>query len=338
MSATSQLTTFSDMVTELQNRVRLETGKSATENQIKRSINLALHDVHVGRFEKFPWCERHATLVTQPEYTTGTIAVTKGGTTLTGTSTLWNTANDFSANNMRVGGKIVIDGKEEVYEITAVGSDTSATIGSTFIETTVTAATYVYFEDEYALASDFFRPFDMQYFDEAQSIELIGRREFRMRYPRNKTTGKPLIGSIFDKNFSSSTTPVRKIVFWKPPSEAVLLPYNYLTDQLGVDASGNGLTSLVSDSDEPTMPLQYRHVIVLGALHRWYRDKKNDTRSQEALAEYLDVLGRMIADTEIGSSRPQLRPRVSAYKASAKRPYRGKGSRYVTGTRFDEMR
>jgi len=338
MSSTSQPVDFSDLYTELTNRVRMQTSKTATETQAKRAINLALHDIHLGRYEKFPWCERHATLVTQPEYTTGTVAITKGATALVGTSTAWATANDFSANNMRVGGKIVIDGKEEVYEITTVTDDTNAVIGSAFIETTVTAATYVYFEDEYALASDFFRPFDMQYFDEAATIELIGRREFRMRYPRNRTTGKPLVGTIFDKNFASNTIPVRKIVFWKPPKAAVLLPYNYLTTQLGVDATGAGLTSLSADADEPTMPLQYRHVIVLGALHRWYRDKKNDTRSQEVLLEYTDVLGRMVSDTEIGSSRPQFRPRVTNYKSSAARPYRARGSRYVTGTRFDEIR
>ena len=338
MSSESQLTTFSDIYTDLLNALRIDTSQTSTVTQCKRAVNKAIHDIHVGRTEKFPWCERRATLITQPEYTTGTVAISKGSTSLVGTSTAWATANDFSANNMRVGGKIVIDGKEEVYEITAVGSDTTATLGSSFIETTVTAATYVYFEDEYALASDFFRPFDMQYFDEAHSIELIGRREFRMRYPRNRTTGKPLIASIFDKNFASNTTPVRKIAFWKPPSAAVLLPYNYLTNQLGVDSSGTGLTSLSSDDDEPTMPIQYRHVIVLRALFTWYRDKKNDTRSQEALAEYQDVLSRMIGDTEIGSSRPQFRPRVAAYKSHAARPYRTRGSRFVTGSRFDELR
>ena len=49
MSATSQLTTFSDLYTDLQNRVRVTTGVTATENQAKRYINIALHDLHLGQ-------------------------------------------------------------------------------------------------------------------------------------------------------------------------------------------------------------------------------------------------------------------------------------------------
>src|SRR5262245_54119168 len=41
---TRQLTTFRDLYLDLQNRVRLTTGSSATEAQAKRYINIALHD------------------------------------------------------------------------------------------------------------------------------------------------------------------------------------------------------------------------------------------------------------------------------------------------------
>ena len=60
MSATSQLTTFSDLYTDLQNRVRAATGVTATENQAKRYINIALHDMALGFQYKMPWLEREA--------------------------------------------------------------------------------------------------------------------------------------------------------------------------------------------------------------------------------------------------------------------------------------
>lgn len=339
MSATSQLTDFSDLYTDLQNRVRVQTGVTATSNQAKRYCNIALHDMHIGFAEGFTWAERSADLVTQPEYTTGTLSVNQGSTALTGSSTFWNTNNAFSVANMRAGGKIVINGGVEVYEISSVTNDTSAVLTAAFVKSDVSAASYSYFEDEYALDADFLRPVDIQTFDSNDDIELIGRNEFRRRYPRNKTPGKPLIATIVDRAFSSNTTPVRKVRFWKPPDQAYLIPYTFITNKLAVSSSGTAQANLSADADEPIVPLQYRHAIVFHALYHWFRDKRDDTRSQEAKAEYTDIMLRISGDQEIGRSRPQFRPRRGPYVTKAKRPFSsGRSSRYTAGSRFDEIR
>lgn len=57
MSSTSQYTTFSDLYTGLQQRVRVTTGVAATENQAKNYINVALHDFNLGFQYKLPWLE-----------------------------------------------------------------------------------------------------------------------------------------------------------------------------------------------------------------------------------------------------------------------------------------
>src|SRR3990167_1087343 len=95
MSTTSQYTDFSDLYTALQNAVRVTTGVTATENQAKRALNVALHDMHVGFDYRFPWAERQGRLIVRPTYTTGTVTIDKGSTTLTGTSTVWTTTDDF---------------------------------------------------------------------------------------------------------------------------------------------------------------------------------------------------------------------------------------------------
>lgn len=340
MSATSQPTTFSDLYTDLQNRVRETTGVTATQNIAKRAINTALQDMHVGTGEKFPWAERHAVLVTQDDYSTGTVSISQGSTTLTGSGTAWNTANAFGVNNVRAGGKVVISGGEEVYEVSSVASDTSLTLTSAYTQADASATTYVYFEDEYALASDFLKPVDAQFFDEDTDIELIGRREFRLRYPRNRIIGKPLVGTLVQRNFSGDTTPVRKIRFWKPPDDFYSIPYNYVTSQLVVQSNGTRSTSLVNDDDEPIVPLAFRHAIVFHALYHHFRDMKDDQRSQEVKAEYVEILSRVLNDQEVGSSRPQIRPRLGQYRGSAAQPYkRRRGQRiYTTGSRFDEIR
>ena len=338
MSVTSQLTDFADLVEDLQNRVRVQTGITATSNVAKRYINIALQDMHVGFGEKFTWTERNAILVTQPEYTTGTVTITKGSTALTGASTTWDTNNSFSVKNMRAGGKIVINGGVEIYTISSVTDDTNAVLTSAFVQADVAAVNYSYFEDEYALDSDFLRPFDIQFFDRNTNIKLIGRREFRQLYPRNKIPGKPLVASIVDKEFSGSTTPVRKVTFWKPPDQEYMIPYNFITNKLAVSSAGTAQTSLSADADEPIIPLQYRHIIVFHALQHWYRDKKDDQRSGEAKAEYTDLLLRITGDHEIGQSRPVIQPKLGAYRRAAQRPFSRGGGRYTTGSSFDEIR
>ncbi len=338
MSVATQLTTFSDLYTDLQNRVRETTGVAATENQAKRYINIALHDMHVGRAENFPWAERSAVLLTQPKYTTGTVAITKGATAVTGTSTLWDTNNDFSVKNMRKGGKMTVAGSLDVYEISAApSSDTACVLTGAFVGATVTAATYVYFEDEYALASDFLRPIDQQYFADSIPIELISRSDFRRQFPINGVPGRIKVGTITDKSFDSNTTPVRKIRFHPPPEAAYNVPYSYVTSNLAVTASGTEQTQLTGDTDEPIVPLRYRHLIVFHGLYHWYRDKKNDPRSQEAKGEYEQMLSRVADDTEIGGKHVSIRPRRDAYRRRAKRPWSGSGYAYDLNGRFDRM-
>jgi hypothetical protein len=323
MSSTGQYATFSDLYTGLMNAVRTDTSTTATSDQAKRYINVALQDMHLGFDYKFPWAERTAKLITQAQYTTGTITATKGSTTITGSSTLWNTNNDFTVKNMRAGGKIVINGGFEVYEIASVGSDTAAVLTSKWTQDTVSAGSYVYFEDEYALASDFLRPIDQTKFgDGGMEIELIGRTEFRRRYPKSNITGRIEVATIVDKPPSGNTTPIRKVWFWKPPSTAQTIPYSYITSNLATSTLGVAQAELSASTDEPIIPLRYRHGLLLHALMNWYRDKKDDTRSQEVNSAYSDFMLRLSADFEIGAPRPQFRPRTTEYRRRASMPYR----------------
>jgi hypothetical protein len=337
MGIATQLTDFSDLYTDLENRVREQTGISATEDQAKRYINIALHDMHVGRAEIFPWCERSAVLITHPQYTTGTVQIAYGSNVVVGTDTLWNTDNDFRQTNMQVGGKITHVGGLDVYEIGHVSSDTGALMTGSYVGEDSVGGSYTYFEDEYALASDFLRPIDQQYFSDAIPIDLISRTDFRRQFPINGVPGHPKVGTIIDKSFDSDTTPVRKIRFHPPPDAAYNIPYSYATSNLAVSASGDGQVQLVEDDDEPIVPLRYRHVIVFNALYHWYRDKKNDQRSQEAKGEYEQLLSRIADDVEIGGRHASIRVRRDAYVRRAKRPWSGGSGRYDLDGKFDRM-
>lgn len=338
MSTSQQVTTFADLYTALENAVRVSTGATATETQAKRAINMALHDMHLGTDYKFPWAERRAIIRTQDDYTTGTVTTTKGSTAVVGVSTLWNTNNAFTVKNARANGKIVFSGSRTPYGVQTVTDDTNIVLAEKFTETSLSAATYTYYEDEYDLAADFLRPIDMQRFSLEASVDLISRTEFRRRFPVNSTLGRPSVATILDFAPSGSTAPVRRVKFASPPNDFYQIPYTYVTAYLAVSSAGVAAANLSADTDEPIVPLRYRHAILYHALAAWYRDKKDDTRSQEAKSEYVDVMTRIMADTEVGSTRPQLRPRVSSYVRSAKSPYSRGGSRgrFDMG-HFDEM-
>ena len=332
MSTTSQVTTLADMVTNLSNRLRLSTGVTATDTQLKTSLNTALHDLHLGLDYKLPWAERRAVIRTQDDYTTGTITTTKGSTAVAGSSTLWNTNNAFGVKNARANGRIVFSGSRTPYVVTTVTDDTNIVLSEKFTETSLAAgSTYTYYEDEYDLAADFLRPIDMQRFSLEASVDLISRTEFRRRFPIYSTLGRPSVATILDFAPSGNVTPIRRVKFASAPNDFYQIPYTYVTSNLAVSSAGVAAANLSADTDEPIVPLRYRHALVFHALSHWYRDKKDDTRSQEAKAEYVDIMSRIMMDTEVGAPRPQLRPRVSGYVRAAKSPYTrdgGYGRRY----------
>ena len=340
MSDISVPTDFSDLYIAFLNRVRADTGATATVTQAKREINTGLNDMHIGWSEHLPWAERTATLVTQPAYTTGTMAVTKGSIAVTGTGTAWATANDFGVNNVRTTGYLVIEGRREIYGISAVGGDTTLTLATMFVGATNATATYTYYENEYALASDFLRPILKTSFDSVREIALVGRNEFRRRYARIATTGKPTVATVIDQPFGSNTTRVRHVVFSKGTDAAYHIPYVYITANLAVSSAGAEQDFLSADADEPLVPIRYRFGIVLWALYNWYRDKEDDDRSRAVKGEYQQFMIRLLGDNEVGiAAKARLNPVVGPYRRAAARPYHhGRSRRYTTGSAFDEIR
>lgn len=341
MSSTSQVTTFSDIYTDLQNRVRVATGISATETQAKRYANIALQDIHIGTDYTFPWTERRSTLLTKAPYSTGTVALTPGDSIMTGTGSLWNTADTYGVYNAIDGMKVRVSSGTDVYTITTVAGNTLINLSQKYVgSAAVTAGEYVIYQDEYALASDFLRPIDFALFSTDWNIPLLDRKEFRRLHVRGTISGKPTSASILDLSFSGNTTPVRKVVLYPYPDQVYIIPYSYVTSNLVVTSAGVEQSAMSSDTDEPIMPLRYRHVIVLHALMNWYRDKRDDARSQEAKAEFGELMTRMISDHDMGThNRVRIQPNEGLYRAHAVRPYRRQGgTRYSVSDRFDSFR
>ena len=330
MSTSTEPVTFSDLQTDFMSRAGI--ASNATSLVLaKRALNTSLVNMHQSPGSKYPWAERRGTLITHAPYSDGTVDIAAATrTTVAGTTTLWNTAvTGFGFNNARVGGKMTFNGLTEVYEVSAVTNDTSITLGSVYTGDALTTATYIYFEDEYALAADFLRFVDLRKFSEEMNIPLIGRSEFRRNFPRNDTSGKPRCATTYTLDFSGSTTPVVKVVLHPYPDDEYSIPYWYCSSYLAVTSAGVRQRSLVDDSDEPIVPREKRYSIVLYALYEYYRDYKDDlTRSGECYREFVDLMVRYLGEHDRGADKPQF---IVRKRRDLRR------QRYSTDSRFDEI-
>ena len=342
MSSTSQLTTFADLYTDLLQRMRLNSSVNTSVEQAKRYINIALHDIHLGFDYKFPWCERQTYIQTKAPYITGTVDAVQGNTGLTGTGTAWNTNNAFLSPNVVSSGKFKIEGASTIYKVSTVTNDTSVVLWQRFQEETVSGASYEYFEDEISLGTEYLRPVDLTMFSPAMGIQLISRAEFRRKYPVVDIKGRPKVACIIDSvSTGSNFTPLRKVVLYPYPDAAYSIPYTYVSSSLVVTAAGATATSFSSDTDEPIMPLRYRHAIIYHAMYHWYRDKKDDARAESAKADYVDIAQRIVGDHDIAThTKVQIQPNMGSYHASAYVPYSGIGGRrvYDLNDEFDSFR
>ena len=339
MGAATNVITFSDIYTEILNKMRQPTGITAITNQAKRYANQGLYEMVFGFEYKLPWLERDAVLTTHAPYSTGTVAIARGSTTLSGTSTLWDSLNAYGVANARTTGKISLGGTD-IYKISTVAAS-SITLQQRYVASADLAAgaDYIYFEDEYALASDFLKPIDYSRFTAAMKLTLIGRNEFRQQFPRPNICGIPTVATLLDKSFSGSTTPQMMVQFYPYPNNEYMLPYSYITSNLAVTAAGVEQSNMVNDTDEPSLPIRYRDALVSFSIAKWYRDKKDDARALSAQQDYQDQVNRIVGDQRIGANTmAQMQPKVGMYNARS--PYGGIAGkrRYSTNNSFDDFR
>ena len=340
MATTSIPTTFQELYTDLADRVRVSVSDAAILVLLKRYINAALQEVHIER--NWPWAERRNFIQTNADYAVGTVAIAlTARTTVTGTDSLWNTAvTGMGFNNTRAGGKLKFAGADDVYEVSSVGSDTAITLVERFVGTAaLTTSTYVYFEDEYALETDFWRPVDLRRFTQAFDLPIVSRKEFYRAFPKNSTPGTPRICTIIDLAPSGAVGTRPRLLLAPPPTSIINIPYRYITTNLAVSSAGAEAVSLSADADEPIIPVRYRNVLVHWAAAQWYRDRKDDTRYETCRREYMEQIVRMGSDTGPDRDHPKFLVSKAPYLRNVAGGRGGGSRRYVSpGSAFDELR
>ena len=337
LSPNAPVQTFSDIYTEILNKMRQPLNQPSITEQAKRYVNTGLQDMVFGFEYKLPWLERNSFITTMAPYTTGTVVVARGSTTVTGTNTLWTTANVYNVNNARTSGKLSFGGGD-IYTISTVDGAGTITMHQRYVagEDLAAGSSYTYFEDEYALPSDFLKPIDYQCFSQALNIPIVGRNDFRRMYPSPRISGAPTVATILDKAFTTTSTQPLSVQFYPYPSTNLIIPYTYITKNLAVSSTGTEAAFMSADTDEPQLPLRYRNALVSFAIAKWYRDKKDDTRAEAANNDYMTEVTRIVNDQRIGANTTmQITPKVGLYGS---RPYSGSRTRFSTNNSFDNFR
>lgn len=335
MAAADAPQTLSELRTAFLESLKEVTGNSTVNTIADRFLNQALADFEL---EHWPWQERRAVLLTKAPYTTGTVAVTQGGTAVTGASTAWATADAFGQNNARDLDKITIGSHRDVYVISGTPTATAITLASRYTGTTVTAGTYAVYQDEYALESDFDGFIDTRFFDESRTITLFGPQELYRRYARNATRRKPQFAGLIQLGPGSTVASRPRALLVPAPDAVYTIPYRYWSRNRAVSTAGTQAINLSATTDEPIMPVKYRSGIVWRGLELWFSTRqKNPGLAGDFKGRYVEVLARARQDTGKGQDRMRLTAAVAGYVAGARYPYTGRGRYGDGGSEFDQL-
>lgn len=347
MSSTSQFTTYSDLYQGLLKAIRSDQGNSATVEDAKRYINTALLDMHIGFSEKVPWALRDHTFTTDTAATaTVTARNTSPGSNDNGVPTRNYAFGTVPISAVSTGDKVLITAssipssiglESEIAGNVAIASGTGIVTADVYSNELSAGDTVMIYRNDIELPDDFMRIASSTVRLGTRQLPVIGRIEFRHRFAGDTSLGRPMHTTMIDSTDIALGLDNRKLRLHPIPNVVERGHLTYVTNLLAVTTAGVWQRDLQSDTDEPIVPLRYRHAIFFHALYNWYRDKKDDVRSQEAKAEYVEIMNRITNDTESGQSNMSIRPQLNMYRSKAKRPYSRRGGRRMDFGRFDRM-
>ena len=168
---------YLDLVTDAETLGNL-TGQRA---MVQRLANDGLADIASAYQWPFLWTRSFFTTIAP--YETGTVSVTNGSATITGSGTTFTAA--------MVGRKFRVGSQSAFYIISAFVSTTEVTLETTFQGTTASAQTYSIFQDEYLLRADVDYYKTLRQIEEGVALLSLNISEFDELVPTPEATGSP---------------------------------------------------------------------------------------------------------------------------------------------------
>src|SRR3990167_7598872 len=167
---------FQDIYTQIESISNI----SSQRILIKHAIQMGLDRATV---RDLPYLMTDGFITTVAPYETGTVAMTNGSKTITGTGTTWTSA--------MVGRKIRFNNENAYYRIAAFVSTTELTLEVIYQGTTDTDATYSIYKDEYKLPADCNTYKILRQIENAVAMIGIEPSAFDMVEPSPESEGSP---------------------------------------------------------------------------------------------------------------------------------------------------
>lgn len=234
--------------TDLQNDVFAHTGLDGTDTNdatnVKRWINYVQQDL----CSRWPWTFLlgRESIVTIPDYTTGTVALTNGNATVTGTSTVWTALQGDGTYFIQ------FSSANDWYQVASRGSNTSLTLATAYaLPTTTTNLTYTLRKFFYSLSSSADEILDVRNWNTPVKLIQCDFRTIDLINPLVQSTNAPYAYMMFGTDASGNQ---------------VFSPYPFPTDnRLFEFRTRKRPTDMSSGSDSPSIPNKYAHLLIFGA-------------------------------------------------------------------------
>ena len=296
------------MQQELADRLNLDYTVSANATRLKRWLNLIQQDV-ASRYP-FEWLFARAFVQTQVDKTDGTVAVSSGGTTVTGTSTT------FAAGDKR--SFIQLEGDTNWYEVTVVASQV-LTITPAFAGTTLTAGTYTLRKVYYDLPTDVATIYDARQANTPLKLTNLGVWTLDTYQPNVNTVSMPTAYYRFrlDPDIAATAAKSVQVGFFPSPDAVYNIEFRYMLIQADLSA----------DTDIPYLPVPYQTVMVDGA--EWLGAKFLNDSNEEKLKKAYEFGLQQLIDNEnkhgdwmpvLGSTDTQNTSRFLPFPADFQQP------------------
>lgn len=241
--------TFADLQNEVYAHTGLDSSDATNTTNVNRWINYVQQDICA----RWPWpfMEGRESIVTIPDYSTGTVSVNSGSASVTGSGTAFTTTQGDGTYYLQ------FTSSNDWYRVTARGSGTALTIEQNYQGlANLTNSTFILRKIFYSLSSSCDRIIDIRNWQTPLKIVQVDARTLDDIRPNPQSTNSSY-GYLAWGYDASSNIQISPYPF---PSDARLLEIR--TNKRPVDMSGG--------TDSPSVPNKYAHILAWGAISVGY--------------------------------------------------------------------
>lgn len=236
--------TFTDLQSEVFDHTGLDSTDTGNQTRVKRWLNYTQQNV----CSKYPWSFMvgRESIVTVKDYTTGTVSINSGASTVTGAGTTFTTAMGAGQYSIQ------FTSGNDWYRIASFSSSTSITLEQPYQGTTnLSGSTYIIRKFWYSLSASCDRILDIVNWDTPVKLVQVDPRYVDNLNPLVQSTNSSYAYFPFGVDSSGNI----QISPYPYPSDARLLEIR----------TRKKPTDMSAGTDAPSIPNKYAYIIAWGA-------------------------------------------------------------------------